>query len=235
MQFRTMACIPARGGSKRVPRKNIRLFDGKPLIAHTIELALESKHIDRVFVTTEDEEIAYVAKKYGAEIIKRPKNLATDVTPSLPVFQHAIQYLETNNIFNPDIVVILQPTSPLRTLSDIEECITKLQQGKHDSVITVKKVDFPLHWVVRLDTQDMIHKLSATTIKNIKDFSPSYIPSGSVYVTWRDMIINHSTIRGPDTRALVIPEERSIDIDTEFDFHLAEQIKKGMFNEKNEN
>ena len=113
-----LAIIPARGGSKGIPRKNINLLCGKPLIAYTIEAALSSKYIDSVVVSTEDEEIAKITKDYRVEVIPRPLELAHNNTPSLPVFQHVIRFLEEVESFLPNIIVILQPTSPLRTASN---------------------------------------------------------------------------------------------------------------------
>ena len=108
MTISVVAVIPARGGSKTVPRKNIKLLNGKPLIFYTIKEALKSKYIGRVLVSTEDKEIAQISKEYGAEVIERPLELAHDDTPSLPVFQHVIRHLEKVESFTPEIIVILQ-------------------------------------------------------------------------------------------------------------------------------
>src|SRR3989344_1132419 len=119
-----LAIIPARGGSKGIPGKNIKLLAGKPLIAHSIEAARNSRFINRVIVSTDDEHIANAARKYGAEIIMRPKELAEDKTPMDPVLQHAVEFLEKEN-YIPEAVMLLQPTSPLRTTEHINEAIEK--------------------------------------------------------------------------------------------------------------
>ena len=151
MRSDIIAIIPARGGSKSVHRKNIRLLCGKPLIAYTIHTALSSKYIGRVIVSTEDEEIAEIAKGCGAEITIRPSELAQDDTPSLPVFQHVIERLEEVEGFSPEIIVILQPTSPLRTVEDIDGAIQILIETCCDSVVSVCKVEHPIHWMFTLE------------------------------------------------------------------------------------
>jgi len=130
--MKVVAIIPARGGSKSIPKKNIYPILGKPLIAYTIESALQSKLIDRVIVSTDDKEIAKIAKKYGAEVpFVRPKNLAGDKTPDLPVFQHAITWLKENEKYEPDLVVQLWATSPVRLPKDIDKAIKQIQKKSH--------------------------------------------------------------------------------------------------------
>ena len=190
MDRSVIGIIPARGGSKRVPRKNIRTLLGKPLIVWTFEAARQSLLLDRYVVSTEDNEIAEISQTYGVEVIQRPEELAMDDTPSLPVFQHAIEHLEG------DIIVILQPTSPLRTGADIDGAI-ELITGC-DSVMSVYKEG---------------------------------IPNGAVYVTHRHILKDR--VLGEDTRYYFMPEERSIDIDTEADFKLAELLMEEYAYAKN--
>ena len=121
-----IAIIPARGGSKSVPRKNIRLLNRKPLIYYAIKEAQKSKYLHGVFVSTEDRELAEIAKGYGTEVVPRPVELAQDDTPPLPVYQQVIEHLEEVGTFYPDVIVILQPTSPLRTVEDIDDAIEEL-------------------------------------------------------------------------------------------------------------
>lgn len=136
---RILGLIPARGGSKSIPKKNIKLLGGKPLIAHTIEKAKASKYIDRLILSTDNEEIAEVGKKYGAEIpFMRPKELAEDHTQDFPVFQHAIKWLEENTNWKPDLIVHLRPTHPFRKTQHIDLGIEMLSQNQEaDSVWTV--------------------------------------------------------------------------------------------------
>jgi len=228
MKYKTLAIIPARGGSKSVPRKNIKLLNGEPLISYSIKMGLESKYIDRIIVSTEDNEIAEIAKGYGAEVVERPIQLSQDDTPSLPVFQQVLRYLEENEDYDPDIVVILQPTSPLRKVQDIDSCIKKLIDEKCDSVITVKKVEYALEWILKIDDGGLVKNLFNNENKAVRrqDAEDIYIPNGAVYVAWKKVITEKDTLKGPDTRAIVMPQERSIDIDTELDFVIAEKLYK---------
>jgi CMP-N-acetylneuraminic acid synthetase len=144
-----IAIIPARGGSKGIPRKNIRLLAGKPLIAYTIEAAFTSK-MDKVIVSTEDEEIAEISKKYGAEVIERPKGLAKDETPTIDVIFHVLEILKAKN-YNPDIVVLLQPTSPLRNAEDIYNAIKLFLDSDCESVVSVCEVEHPPYWSFEIE------------------------------------------------------------------------------------
>lgn len=220
-----LAIIPARGGSKGLPRKNIKSFNGKPLIYYSIKAGLKSKYITRLIVSTEDKEIEKVSEKCKAEVIRRPLELAKDDTPSIAVYQNVLKYLRENESYKPSIVVVLQPTSPLRKNKDIDNCIEKLAKEKCDSVITVKKVDHPPQWIVRLGKKGKVENLfDKKKYIRRQDIEQLYIPNGAVFVTWSKMIIEKNTDRGPDTRAIVMPSDRSIDIDTELDFYIAEKL-----------
>ena len=189
--YSILAIIPARGGSKGIERKNIKLLHGKPLIAYSIETALQCKRINRIAVTTEDDEIYKFAQTYDINLIKRPKELAKDSTPTLPVIQHAIDYIKSSNNFQPDIIVLLQPTSPLRTVQDINNCISKLIREKCDTVISVKKLSYPLEWIVKKDNIDRIQNYfpnkKITRRQASKDHG--YLPNGAVYVFWSDTVM----------------------------------------------
>lgn len=225
-----LAITPARGGSKGVFRKNIKILCGKPLIYYSIKSALNSRYIDRLVVSTEDDEIAEISKKYNSEVIKRPKELATDHAPSIPVYKHVLKFLKEKENYQPDIVVIIQPTSPLRDVEDVDRCIEKLFIEKSDSVITVRRVKHSPQFMVELDEKKRIKYLfNRKNITRRQDAKEVYIPNGAVFVTWSKTIIEKNTDRGPDTRAIIMPMERSVDIDTEFDFYMAEKLM-----EKNE-
>ena len=144
MNHNIVAIVPARGGSKIIPRKNIRLLNGKPLIYYTIKEAQNSKYIHRVLVSTEDREIAEIAKGYGAEVVPRPVELAQDDTPSVLVYQQVIKHLEQVEEFSTNvIVVLLQPTSPLRKAEDIDGAIEKLLHTDYDSIMSVCEGEHP--------------------------------------------------------------------------------------------
>ena len=149
-----LAIIPARGGSKGVPRKNIRPLGGKPLIAHTIEVALKTKEIGRVIVSTDDEEIRMVALGYGAEVpFLRPKELAQDDTPDRHYLVHALDWLRVNEHYIPDVVLLLRPTSPFRRVEHIERVLVMMKTMKADSIRTVTLVEGTQHpyWMYHLD------------------------------------------------------------------------------------
>ena len=147
-----LAIIPARGGSKGVPRKNIRQLAGKPLIGWTIETALGSPSIERVIVSTDDDEIARIARDFGAEIpFRQPSELALDHVPDFPVCAYALQWLDTHDAYRPDIVVWLRPTAPLRRVKDIEAVIEMLISTGADSVRSVSPVSHHPYWMKKLD------------------------------------------------------------------------------------
>ncbi|MFC1926569.1 cytidylyltransferase domain-containing protein [Chloroflexota bacterium] len=227
MKTNTIAIIPARGGSKGVPRKNIRLLAGKPLIAYSIEVALKSKLIDRVLVSTEDNEIAEIAAKFGAEVIKRPQELARDNTPSLPVFQHVIRYLDQEEGYHPETIVVLQPTSPLRTEEDIEQAMKKLSETNCDAVVSVCDLEHPPDWMYVLDGDKLKYFIrDENRVHRRQDAAKVYRSNGAIYITRRDVIIEQNSLFGKDTRAILMPPERSIDIDSEIDLELAELLIK---------
>jgi len=222
-----MAVIPARGGSKGLPRKNIRHINGKPLIYYTIKEAQESKFLDRTIVSTDDKEIAEIVISYGVEVITRPADLAMDDTPSLPVFRHAIQYLEDVCDTYYNTIVILQPTSPLRTAADIDGAVSKYLQTGCGSVVSVCKTEHPPHWMYTLKG-DILKPVIEGGDKIIRrqDIPEVYRLNGAVYVTHRDNIMKQNRVITDDTRAFIMPEEKSIDIDTELDFKLVELLLK---------
>lgn len=148
-----LAIIPARGGSKGLPRKNIRPLNGKPLIAYTIEESKKSEYINRIVVSTEDKEIAEVSNKYGAKIIKRPLELAKDNTPTIDVVLHTLDDLKNNE---PDIIVLLQPTSPLRTSQDIDNAIKSFIEQDCDSVVSVCEIEHSPYWSFEIENNNYL-------------------------------------------------------------------------------
>ena len=146
MDLRILGVITARGGSKGIPGKNLKLLGGKPLLAYTLESAEESAVFDRVILSTDDAEIAAAARARGCEVpFMRPADLAQDETPHLPVMQHAVDWLRENEHYRPDVVMILQPTSPLRRAADIRHAIQLLTETGADSVLTVSAVSAHVH------------------------------------------------------------------------------------------
>jgi len=224
---KVVAIIPARGGSKGVPRKNIRDLAGKPLIAYTIEAAKKSGYVDRLIVSTDDEEIATISKSYGVEVpFMRPAELATDEAPTLSVIQHAVKFLEIEGS-KIDIVIILQPTSPLRGEMWIEEVVEKLLKTGADSVITVCKMKHHPLWsfTIKGDRLFPFSKEGLTTTKR-QDLPEIYAANGAVYAIRRDVLFEQNSAFGRDTRAVVMPYEESVDVDDYFDLFTAEMVLK---------
>ncbi len=220
-----IAIIPARGGSKGLPGKNIKLLAGKPLIAWTIERALKSKYLDRVIVSTDDKEIAEVSKKYGAEVIERPKKLATDKAKTIDVVSHVLGVLKKEH-YVPDIAVLLQPTSPLRVTDDIDESILMFLKNKCDSVISFYESSFPLQGF-KMEKKYLKPILGNKYLKTRRqDLPKTYLPNGALYVFTPRDLLKYKTFYPEKILPYIMPSDRSIDIDHEIDLKLAELIIK---------
>ncbi|UCD77124.1 MAG: acylneuraminate cytidylyltransferase family protein [Desulfobacterales bacterium] len=224
-----LAVIPARGGSKGVVRKNIRSVCGRPLIAYTIETALAARQLlFRVIVSTDDSEIAAVARNHGAEVpFLRPAELAGDSVPTLPVLQHAVRFIEAQDNVKLDWVLLLQPTTPLRALEDIEGSLTAALQSECDSVISVVQV-FAEHPILMKRIEDnrllpyCIEEKEGTRRQDYQP--PAYMRNGAIYLTRRDVLMEQESIWGRSIRPYVMPPERSVSIDSELDLRLVELL-----------
>lgn len=225
---KVIGIIPARSGSKGLPRKNGRILIDKPLMAWTIAAALESFVFDRVIVSTDDKEMADIASRYGAECpVLRPCELALDDTPLTPVLQHVVTWLEYHKKYTPGIIVLLQPTSPLRRPEHIQEAVRLLKEMKADSVVSVCLAEHSPYWMKRLEETRVYPFLKNTTeYFRRQDLPPVYRLNGAVYVTRYDILMKQNRILGEDTRAIVMDAESSIDVDTPFDFKMAELLLK---------
>jgi len=222
--------VLARGGSKGVPRKNVRPILGTPLVAYSIEAALASKVLDRVILTTDDEEIAKAGRKYGAEVpFMRPAELAEDTTHTPPVIEHAVNYLEEKEDYKVDVVVTLEPTSPLRTPKHIQDGVKKFLESNVKSLISVNAA-FPPWWLLKFNGDKVVPFLEYE--KGVNAFNlerqqlPTiYMPNGVLYVTDRAYLREHGSIVCPeDCGAIITDEESSIDIDTEAALKLVELV-----------
>jgi len=225
---RCFAFIPARGGSKTVPRKNIRLLAGKPLIAWTIETALACPSLERVIVSTDDPEIAGIARQYGAETpFLRPAALAQDDTPDLPVYRHAYEWLRDREDDPPDVVVWLRPTAPLRTVEDVEGVIRLLATSGADSVRSVCPAQHHPYWMKRLEGDRLLPFDATIDISNYyrrQLLPPAYRLNGAVDALRCRAAPAEGMLFGGDMRGYVMPEARSLDLDTEFDFAVLELL-----------
>lgn len=214
--MKILAVIPARGGSKGISRKNIKPLAGKPLIAWTIEAALHAQGIDRVIVSTEDEEIALVAKQFGAEVpFIRPLGLAQDDTPGIAPVLHAIKQLPDYNW-----VLLLQPTSPLRSVEDIEGIIQFSREEGAPSAVSVTQVSKHPFWMYQRDDQSRLQALipNRPEITRRQDLPAAYALNGALYLARTDWLIQNQEFIGPETLGYVMPGERSVDLDTPLDW-----------------
>jgi CMP-N,N'-diacetyllegionaminic acid synthase len=220
-----LAVIPARGGSKGVPRKNVRLLGGKPLIAWTIEAAARSAHIDRMITTTEDAEILSVAREFGCEIpFVRPAELAADNTPGMAPIRHAL-----NQLTGYDYVVVLQPTSPLRNTADIDGCISRCSELNADACVSMEVATTPPQWLYIKREGFFVESFLQGAQANVRrqEIPEVYGLNGAVYVArtrWIDS--GHSFLDGK-VACYEMPPERSLDVDTEWDWHVLSQIVAG--------
>lgn len=220
---RTIAIIPARGGSKGVPRKNVRVLAGKPLLVHSIEHAQASSRVDAVVVSTDDPEIAGIASEAGAEVVQRPPSLAADDTPTLPVLVHVLEQLGDDSVSR---VVTLQPTSPLRRAEHLAEAIELLSED-FDSVIGVCLAEHSPYKMFTVSGNVMSPLIAGTTPGTPRQRLPAaYRENGAVYVTWRDVLLDQRSIWGSRARPYLMDAESSIDIDSILDFTIAEALLK---------
>ena len=220
-----LGLIPARGGSKGLPRKNIKPLLGKPLIAWTIEQSLASKYLDRVVVSTDDKEVAEISKKYGAEVpFMRPKELAEDNAKGIDVVLHTIDWLEENDQRKQyDLLMLLQPTSPLRKSEDIDKVIELLFLKKAKEIVSVCEVDHHPLWANTLPENGCMKNFIRKEImnKNRQELPVYYRLNGAIYLAYCDYIREQKSFLGSETFAYIMPKERSIDIDDDIDFRLA--------------
>lgn len=218
---RVLAIIPARGGSKGVPGKNIKLLGDKPLIAWTIERAKRSKYIDRLIISTDDQEIAEVAKRYGCEVpFIRPATLAQDDTPGVLPVLHALEQVQGY-----DYVLLLQPTSPLRETADMDACMEHCFQHGAKSCVSVTEPDKSPYWMYTMGDEAKLEPLLERPLITRRQELPSaYVLNGALYFCESLWLQNNQRLIGEDTIGYVMPKERSWDIDTLEDFTICEYL-----------
>ncbi len=218
-----LAIIPARGGSKTVPRKNIRKFAGKPLIVWTIRAALKSRFIDRLVLSSEDDEIIKIAQKHGCEVpFKRPAALSEDDTPGIDPVLFTVQTLHEKY----DYVCLLQPTSPLRQTEDIDGCIEKCVSLNAPSCVTVTQAEKHPYWMYEMDANERLLPLfPEKEILRRQELNMLYFLNGAVYVIRTDVLLHSKKFVDHHTLGYVMRPENSVDIDTEMDFQIAENIQ----------
>ena len=224
----TIAFIFARGGSKGLPGKNIRLLGGKPLIAWSIEHALSVKRIHRVIVSTDSEDIANVARHYGAEVpFMRPAELARDDSPEWLAWRHALNYLRETTGKLPDAMVSVPTTAPLRSPIDIENCLDEYEKGDVDMVITVTDAHrSPYFNMVKINADGTVGLVNPpqSAIARRQDAPLVYDMATVCYVTNPEFVLTHNAAFDGRVKAVHVPTERAIDIDTLLDFQIAESL-----------
>jgi len=215
-----LAIIPARGGSKRLPRKNVLDLCGKPFIAWSIEAGLNGKYIDKVVVTSDDDEILDIAKKFGAEIIKRPDELASDTATTFDAIKHTIDNLEKY-----DYIILLQPTSPLRNEKHINEAIELLENKNADAVVSVCEMDHCPLWSNTLPQDGKMNNFLRDEVlnKRSQDLDKYYRLNGSIYICKTEKLLkNKGFFLKDNIFAYKMDRKSSIDIDEEIDFKMAQ-------------
>jgi len=232
---KVLGVVTARGGSKGLPGKNLGLLAGKPLISHTIDTAHESRAFDRLILSTDDEAIAAAGRACGCDVpFMRPAELARDETPHLPVLQHAVRWLHDHDRYEPDAVMILQPTSPLRRVADIRESIAILERSGADSVVSVSEV--PAHYnpmrTLRLDgdgtaTLFVTGEPVRRRINRRQDMPAAWTMNGAIYLFRTFVLVDadgmEPSLYGRRTTAYVMPDEFGISIDSLDDWSAAER------------
>jgi len=226
-----IAIIPARGGSKGIPKKNIVEINGKPLISYTIDVAKKSKLIDRIIVTTDNNEIAEISKKYGAEVpFIRPSDLAEDHVPTYPVIRHTLNWLDENENYKPDLIVILEPTFPIRTPDEVDIAINKIQKDEEAdslrSVIEPFQNPFKM-WKIKnkyltplIETGNDSYEKPRQTLERI------YWQNGHIYISRYETIMNKENIHGDKILPYILDESKFIDVDTKKDLELLRKVIK---------
>lgn len=224
---RVIAVIPARGGSKSVPGKNIRLLGGKPLLAWSIEVARQVGEIDRVIVSTDDTDIASVGRSYTAEVYTRPSDLATDEALVIDALKNLLQTLQAEGE-TPEWVILLEPTCPLRTANDVRDCLMLVAEGKYDSVATFKEAELNPHRAWRLiEGVPEVFIAGAIPWLPRQKLPQAYQLNGAVYVFRANLLAQETkSLLVGKLGAVLMPRERSQDIDDSVDFIIVEALLK---------
>ena len=231
MRKKVLGLIPARGGSKGVPRKNIKILGGRPLLYYTAKPALESKLLNKVIISTEDQEIADIARTLGIEVpFLRPQELALDTTPTLPALIHALEFMKNELNEEYDYLCLLQPTNPLRDVETIDACIAKIIEEDLDSVFTTLEVPTEVnpHWVY-FEKENQTLELSTGGYEPIprrQSLPRAYYREGSVYVTKTSVILEQNSLYGNKVGGYLLNQPCPINIDTMEDWEKAESYFK---------
>jgi CMP-N-acetylneuraminic acid synthetase len=224
--MKILGIIPARGGSKSVPDKNIKLLNGKPLLQYTVDVAKKTKNISRLILSSDDDKIIKVAHQLNLEVpFKRPKSLAKDETPTLPVIQHALKFFMEKDIYF-DAVCLLQVTSPFKTSEFIDKAIEKFIKSGADALVSVQEVpkEFNPHWMFRVNNEDNLELFSGEKqiISRRQDLPKAYYRDGLIYITKTSVLLEQNSLYGSKLSYIESPLQVHINIDTMEDWKKAE-------------
>ena len=217
-----LAIIPARGASKGIPRKNLKLLNDKPLINHTIQAALESKYVTRSIVSTEDKEIMKISKSLNVEVLKRPKELADDNSPLEPVMHHVLDHLKQKENYMPDLIILLQATSPLRNAKHIDESIVELKRKKFDSILSVSESK-ALVWKKQSNSQIIPITYDPQNRQNRQQMKDKLLENGAIYITKYKLFKKNNCRISGKIGFYKMPNELSYEIDKPHEL----EFKKG--------
>lgn len=221
-----LAIIPARGGSKGLPGKNIKELAGQPLISYAIETAKKSKYITRIIISTDDYEIAKIARQYDGEVpFMRPKELATDTAKAIDTYLYTIDELNKNSSELIEEFIVLQPTSPLRSTGDIDGAIEMFKKNRADSVISVVEAEHPPNWYKKITTEGKLKNyFEINNNLNRQEYEKTYIPNGAIFIFRYSILKEKKSYYTDNTYPYIMTRENSIDIDDLLDFKLAETL-----------
>ena len=234
MGYKILAIIPARGGSKSIPEKNLRMLCGKPMIAYTIEASLNCRQVDRTIVSTDSEEIKAISEKFGAKSIKRPEELARDDSPIIDAAKHALKELKEKEKYSPDAVLLLQPTSPLRNAEDLGKAVELFVQNNGKTVVSVSEAGKAPYVSLTIEN-GLIKPLFSRDIfmnKRRQDLQEAFFVNGAIYLTKVESLLKHGNFFGESAIPYVSAAERSVDIDEESDFKIAECLMQNAERQK---
>lgn len=224
-----IAIVPARGGSKGLPGKNTRILCGKPLISWTIETALKSKYIDKVVLSTDDDKIAEIGEDCGAIIpFMRPSELAGDNSIATDAYLYTIERLNKENGYIIEDFMVLLPTAPMRLVEDIDQAVEIFYNNKASSVMSYASLNHPPEWTVKILDDGIVRNYFTCLSegKNRQEYCSPYICNGSIYILKYSLFKESKKYYYPNTYGYIMPQQRSIDIDTEIDFKFAEFLMR---------
>lgn len=226
-----LTIIPARGGSKGIPKKNIAPLAGKPLIAWVIDAARASQNVSRLIVDTDSEEIADVARQWGAETpYLRPEEYARDETPTIAALQHALRWLEAHEGYSPDYLMCLQATTPFITTADIDGAVSLAMDKQAEAVVSVAPVKHPPQWLRQVGSDQRLQDYfpGQPFVARRQDVSPAFELNGAIFIARPQLLLEQGTWYVDDTYGYVMQNEVWVDIDTPFDLRLADLVMRNL-------